>query len=219
MTLYPRNHDVMSAEDEADGAGNACSNNSFGTASHSATPVSNDSSALSATALLIDSPSVLGPLPDPCRSPTYRKLSDPSGCGIQSPAGSSDAAAPQRQFSGRSRVGATTKTLSRGSLRSFSSSVRSYSGGQVPVLDSVSSLDGDAELGLLSGVSAAAGTVSVAVMLRHAAAAYAGMLSATATARHTNVSPVCLSITPWLGTGSCPSTTGIFELSTPTLRA
>jgi hypothetical protein len=132
-----------------------------------------------AAALLIDSPSVLGPLPDPCSSPTFRKLSDPSmhshlhQDALQRASGSASVNLLRRLSSSRSKGTApSAPSLTAGSLRSYSS-------GMVPVLDSVSSMADDAEL--VSGAAAADSSSTpvqlpprARALLKRAAISYAG---------------------------------------------
>ena len=128
-------------------------------------------------ALLIDSPSVFGPLPDPCSSPTFRKLSDPNMRGAlqqdapQRPPGGASGVLLRRLSGGRSKgAESSAPSLTAGSLRSYSS-------GMVPVLDSVSSMLDDAEL---VPTAAAAGSSSgdlppkARILLKRAAVVYSG---------------------------------------------
>lgn len=125
-------------------------------------------SAHSTAALLIDSPGVLGPLAEPCRSPTFRSLAAHSRRG--------SFAVPK----GVGNQPGVAKNLNFGS-------VRSYSGGRVPVLDSVTSLQ-DEPLGRRdswgSGGGGADGNaggeplpVAAAALLQHAELAYEGARS------------------------------------------
>lgn len=118
----------------------------------------------STAALLIDSPGVLGPLPDPCRSPTFRSL------------------AQRRRHSGLSlgKGGQPAQPLTAKAL-SFGSA-HSYSGGRIPILDSVTSLH-DEPLGRLESGSGDGGNgggaggalpATAATLLRHAELAYDG---------------------------------------------
>ncbi len=125
-------------------------------------------SAHSTAALLIDSPGVLGPLAEPCLSPTFRSLTAHSRCG---------SSAVSKGVG--NQLGAA-KTLSF-------SSVRSYSGGRVPVLDSVTSLR-DEPLGRRDSWSSGGGgadgngggeplPAAAAALLQHAELAYEGARS------------------------------------------
>ena len=137
-------------------------------------PASRRSRRNLAAALLIDSPSVFGPLPDPCSSPTFRKLSDPSMRSAlqqdapQRPSGTASVNLLRRLSSSRSK-GAEPSASSP-----IAGSLRSYSSGMVPVLDSVSSMVDDADLVPVAGSSAVDLPPRAWTILKRAALAYAG---------------------------------------------